>query len=326
MFLCKPKHAFNMTPGSTPPENASDQQVETPHRAGFVNIIGSPNVGKSTLMNQLVGERLSIINRKAQTTRHRIMGIVSGENWQIVYSDTPGVLTPAYKLQEGMMRFVRSALSDADLLLVVTDHEEETIANLETLEKIQRMDTPVILLVNKVDLSEQEKVEARIAHWKALIPRADVHPVSALHGFNVEPLMDLIVSKLPESPAYFPKDELTDKPMRFFVSEIIRDKILTHCKQEVPYSAEVVVESYKPDVTKDGRPLRRILAVIYVARDSQKRIVIGKGATMIRRISTDARRDIEAFIDEKVFMEVFVKVDANWRDDERKLKSMGYLD
>jgi len=306
--------------------NSATPADNTTHRAGFVNIIGSPNVGKSTLMNQLVGQRLSIINRKAQTTRHRIMGIVSGEDWQIVYSDTPGVLTPAYKLQEGMMRFVRSALSDADLLLVVTDHIEDTIADDNTLAKIQKMDTPVILLINKVDLSSQEKIESRIAHWKSLIPRAEVHPMSALHGFNVEPLMDLIVSKLPENPAYFPKDELTDKPMRFFVSEIIREKILTHCKQEIPYSAEVVVESFKSDTTKDGRPLRRIEAIINVARESQKLIVIGKGAVMIRRISTAARRDIEAFIDEKVFMEIQVKVNANWRDDEAKLKTMGYLD
>lgn len=254
------------------------------------------------------------------------MGIVSGEDWQIVYSDTPGVLTPAYKLQEGMMRFVRSALSDADLLLVVTDHIEDTIADDNTLAKIQKMDTPVILLINKVDLSSQEKIESRIAHWKSLIPRAEVHPMSALHGFNLDPLMDLIVSKLPINPAYFPKDELTDKPMRFFVSEIIREKILTHCKQEIPYSAEVVVESFKSDITKDGRPLRRIEAIINVARESQKLIVIGKGAVMIRRISTAARRDIEAFIDEKVFMEIQVKVNANWRDDEAKLKTMGYLD
>jgi GTP-binding protein Era len=305
--------------------SVSQTNAKAPHKAGFVNIIGSPNVGKSTLMNRLVGERLSIINAKAQTTRHRIMGIVSGEDWQIVYSDTPGVLDPAYKLQEGMMKFVRTALRDADVLLIVTTPEENTLAHPETLEKVQRMDIPVLLLINKVDLSSQEDIQSRIDHWQGLIPRAEIHPISALHGFNLDHLLDQIVERLPISPAFFPKDEMTDKPMRFFVSEIIREKILTHCKQEVPYSSEVVVVSFKSDQTKEGKPLRRIEAQILVARDSQKAILIGAGGRMIKRLATDARKDLEGFLQEKVFLELRIKVDKDWRDDERKLKQYGYF-
>jgi len=305
--------------------SVSQTNAKAPHKAGFVNIIGSPNVGKSTLMNRLVGERLSIINAKAQTTRHRIMGIVSGEDWQIVYSDTPGVLDPAYKLQEGMMKFVRTALRDADVLLIVTTPEENTLAHPETLEKVQRMDIPVLLLINKVDLSSQEDIQSRIDHWQDLIPRAEIHPISALHGFNLDHLLDQIVERLPISPAFFPKDEMTDKPMRFFVSEIIREKILTHCKQEVPYSSEVVVVSFKSDQTKEGKPLRRIEAQILVARDSQKAILIGAGGRMIKRLATDARKDLEGFLQEKVFLELRIKVDKDWRDDERKLKQYGYF-
>ena len=304
----------------------SQTNANADHKAGFVNIIGSPNVGKSTLMNRLVGERLSIINAKAQTTRHRIMGIVSGENWQIVYSDTPGVLDPAYKLQEGMMKFVRTALRDADVLLIVTTPEEETLAHPETLEKVQKMDIPVLLLINKIDLSDQAAVAERIAHWQSLVPRAEIHPISALHGFNVDHLLDRIVALLPESPAFFPKDEMTDKPMRFFVSEIVREKILTHCKQEVPYSSEVTVESFKENRTKDGKPLRRIHATILVARESQKAILIGTGGKMIKRLATDARKDLEDFLKEKVFLELRIKVDKDWRNDERKLKQYGYFD
>lgn len=304
----------------------SQTNANADHKAGFVNIIGSPNVGKSTLMNRLVGERLSIINAKAQTTRHRIMGIVSGEDWQIVYSDTPGVLDPAYKLQEGMMKFVRTALRDADVLLIVTTSEEETLAHPETLEKVQKMDIPVLLLINKIDLSDQAAVAERIAHWQSLVPRAEIHPISALHGFNVDHLLDRIVALLPESPAFFPKDEMTDKPMRFFVSEIVREKILTHCKQEVPYSSEVTVESFKEDWTKDGKPLRRIHATILVARESQKAILIGTGGKMIKRLATDARKDLEDFLKEKVFLELRIKVDKDWRNDERKLKQYGYFD
>ena len=304
----------------------SQTNANAPHRSGFVNIIGSPNVGKSTLMNRLMGERLSIINAKAQTTRHRIMGILSGEDWQIVYSDTPGVLDPAYKLQEGMMKFVRTALRDADVLLIVTTPEKDTLAHPETLEKVQKKDIPVLLLINKVDHSEQAAVADHIAHWQSLIPRAEIHPISALHGFNLDHLLDRIIAVLPESPAFFPKDEMTDKPMRFFVSEIVREKILTHCKQEVPYSSEVTVESFKEDKTKDGRPLRRIHATILVARESQKAILIGTGGKMIKRLATDARKDLESFLKEKVFLELRIKVDKDWRNDERKLKQYGYFD
>ena len=303
----------------------SQTNAKAEHRAGFVNIIGSPNVGKSTLMNRLVGERLSIINAKAQTTRHRIMGIVSGDDWQIVYSDTPGVLDPAYKLQEGMMKFVRTALRDADVLLIVTTPDERTLAHPETLEKVQRMDIPVLLLINKIDLGNQESIKEHIEHWQALIPRAEIHPISALHGFNLDHLLERIVAQLPPSPAFFPKDEMTDKPMRFFVSEIIREKILTHCRQEVPYSSEVVVESFRQDQTKKGKPLRRIEATIQVARDSQKAILIGAGGKMIKRLATDARKDLEGFLREKVFLELRIKVDKDWRDDERKLKQYGYF-
>jgi GTP-binding protein Era len=303
----------------------STTNANNPHKAGFVNIIGSPNVGKSTLMNRLVGERLSIINAKAQTTRHRIMGIVSDDDWQIVYSDTPGVLDPAYKLQEGMMKFVRTALRDADVLLIVTTPDEHTLAHPETLEKVQRMDIPVLLLINKIDLGEQEAIKGHIAHWQELIPRAEIHPISALHGFNLDHLLERIVSQLPPSPAFFPKDEMTDKPMRFFVAEIIREKILTHCRQEVPYSSEVVVVTFKADQTKDGTMLRRIEATIHVARDSQKAILIGAGGSMIKRLATDARKDLEAFLQEKVFLELRIKVDKDWRDDERKLKQYGYF-
>lgn len=304
----------------------SESITSAEHKAGFVNIIGSPNVGKSTLMNRLVGERLSIINAKAQTTRHRIMGIVSGESWQIVYSDTPGVLDPAYKLQEGMMKFVRTALRDADVLLIVTTPDESTLAHPETLEKVQKMDIPVLLLINKIDLSDQDRVSQLVGHWHNLIPRAEIHPISALHGFNLDHLLERVVALLPSSPAFFPKDEMTDKPMRFFVAEIIREKILTHTRQEVPYSSEVIVESFKADQTKEGKSLRRIQAVIQVARDSQKAILIGTGGQMIKRLATDARKDLEGFLKEKVFLELRVKVDKDWRNDERKLKQYGYFD
>jgi GTP-binding protein Era len=291
------------------------------HRAGFVNIIGSPNVGKSTLMNRLVGERLSIINRKAQTTRHRIMGIVNDPLWQIVYSDTPGVLDPAYKLQEGMMGFVRSALQDADVVLLVTDPFEDGLAHPETFRKIAAMEVPVLVLVNKIDLSDQGRVAERLAFWQEKLPRAEIAPISALHGFNVDPLLERLVGMLPVSPPFFPKDELTDRPMRFFVAEIVREKILTHYKQEIPYSCEVVVESY---VVEEG--IVRIRAEIRVARESQKHIVIGSRGSMIKRVGTEARRDLEAFIGRKVFLDLYVRVDKDWRDDEQKLRRFGYLD
>jgi GTP-binding protein Era len=291
------------------------------HRAGFVNIVGSPNVGKSTLMNRLVGERLSIITSKAQTTRHRIMGIVNGDDFQIVYSDTPGVLDPQYKLQEGMMRFVQSALQDADVLLLVTDVFETGMKHPETLEKIANMDVPVFVLINKVDLSDEETVSKLMDEWKARIPRAVVGAISALHDFNTENILNYIIEKLPESPPYFPKDELTTKPMRFFVAEIIREKILLNYKQEIPYSCEVVVNEYR----EDG-PVIRIRAEIVVARDTQKGILIGHKGSMLKRVGTSARKDIEAFIDHKVFLELFVKVDKDWRNDDKKLKRFGYFD
>ena len=300
----------------------TNEAPATTHRAGFVNIVGSPNVGKSTLMNRLVGERLSIINAKAQTTRHRIMGIVNEDDYQIVYSDTPGVLDPAYKLQEGMMRFVKTALQDADVLLVVTDMTERDMAHPETLDKIAAMDVPTFVLVNKIDTAtDQGAVEARLDAWSQRLPKASVVPISALHNFNVDTLLERIVAQLPQSPPFFPKDELTDKPMRFFVSEIIREKILTHYKQEIPYSCEVVVEAYE-----DGDDLVKVRAEIRVARESQKHIVVGAQGRMIKRVGIDARKDMENFLGKRVFLDLYVRVDKNWRDDERKLKRFGYLD
>jgi len=291
------------------------------HKAGFVNIVGSPNVGKSTLMNKLVGERLSIINSKAQTTRHRIMGMVNESEFQIVYSDTPGVLNPAYKLQEGMMKFVKTALQDADVLLLVTDIFEDCIAHEATLEKISKMEVPVIVLINKVDLGDQEKAMERLNYWKEQIPRAQIAAISALHNFNLDCILDMIVSELPEGPPFFPKDELTDKPMRFFVSEIVREKILTHFKQEIPYSCEVVVEEYKdePDICS-------IRAEIRVARESQKKIVVGAKGLMIKRVGTESRKDMELFLGKKVYLDLYVRVDKDWRNDEKKLKRFGYFD
>lgn len=271
-------------------------------------------------MNKLVGERLSIITSKAQTTRHRIMGIVNDDDFQIVYSDTPGVLDPKYKLQEGMMRFVQSALQDADILLVVTDVHEKGMNHEETLEKIAAMNVPTFVLINKIDLADKETVEEQMDRWKERIPRAIIAPISALHNFNIEKLLEHIVEMLPENPPYFPKDELTDKPMRFFVSEMIREKILLQYKQEIPYSCEVSVTEYK-----DEDNIVRIRSEIQVARDSQKGIIIGHQGKMLKRVGTAARRDIEAFIGKKVFLELYVRVDKNWRNDEGKLKRFGYL-
>jgi GTP-binding protein Era len=271
-------------------------------------------------MNQLVGERLSIITSKAQTTRHRIMGIVNDDNFQIVYSDTPGVLDPQYKLHEGMMRFVSVALQDADVLLLVTDVFETGMKHPETMQKIVDMDVPTFVLINKVDLADQETIEERIEEWKQRIPRAIVAPISALHNFNIDKLLEHLVEQLPESPPFFPKDELTDKPMRFFVAEIIREKILKHYKKEIPYSCEVLVNEFKDD----GK-VTRIRSEIVVARDSQKGILIGHQGKALKRVGTEARKDIEAFIGGKVFLELYVKVDKNWRNDESKLKRFGYL-
>ncbi len=289
------------------------------HKSGFVNIVGSPNVGKSTLMNRLVGEKLSIVTSKAQTTRHRILGIVNDENYQIVFSDTPGVVNASYKLHEAMMEYVNTSLKDADVLIFITDTKENEMNHKETLEKIQKINVPVICLINKIDLSEQDKVMERITYWKERLPNALIYPISALHDFNIESIWKKILELVPESPAYFDKEELSDRPMRFFVSEIIREKIFLHCEKEVPYSCQVEIEEYKEEPG-----LTRIRALIIVERDSQKGIIIGKGGEMLKRIGKDARLEIEKFIDQRVFMETYVKVDKDWRSTENKLKKYGY--
>lgn len=289
------------------------------HRAGFVNIIGNPNVGKSTLMNALVGERISIITSKAQTTRHRIMGIVNGDDFQIVYSDTPGVLKPNYRLQESMLGFSRSALSDADVLLYVTDVVESEDKNADFLEKVKENPAPVILIINKIDLTDQTGLEKLVEKWQAELPRAEIFPVSALNNFNLDVLLKRIKELLPESPPFFEKDALTDRPARFFVNEIIREKILLHYDKEIPYSTEVVVESFKED-----KKLININAVIYVERDSQKGIIIGKQGKSLKRVGMEARKDLETFFEKKIFLELFVKVEKDWRNKELKLKGFGY--
>jgi len=291
------------------------------HRAGFVNIVGNPNVGKSTLMNALVGERISIITSKAQTTRHRILGIVNGDDFQIVYSDTPGVLKPNYKLQESMLGFSNSALTDADILLYVTDVLDSPDKNAFFLEKVQRMQdtTKIILIVNKIDLIDQEKLEALVDFWHKELPKAEIFPISALEKFNIETLFNHIKDLLPESPPFFDKDALTDKSERFFVTEIIREKILMNYDKEIPYSVEVAVEEFK----EEGN-LLRISAVIFCERDSQKGILIGKQGAALRTVGTQARKDIEAFFDKKVFLQLFVKVEKDWRNRERKLRNFGY--
>lgn len=295
---------------------------ETKHRAGFVNIVGNPNVGKSTLMNDLVGERVSIITSKAQTTRHRIMGIVNTPEYQIVFSDTPGVLSPKYKLQESMLGFSEGALTDADILLYVTDVVEDPTKNAEFLAKVAKEEVPVLLVINKIDLlGSQADLEAKVAQWKGLLPNAEVFPTSAKEHFNVDNLMARIVALLPESQPYFGKDALTDKPARFFVTEIIREKILLNYDKEVPYSTEVIVEKFDE---KEGAI--HIMAVIYVERDSQKGILIGKGGMKLKKVGTDARKDIEAFFDKRVYLELFVKVEPNWRNRENKLRSFGYIE
>ena len=289
------------------------------HKAGFVNIVGNPNVGKSTLMNQLVGERISIATFKAQTTRHRIMGIVNGEDFQIVYSDTPGILKPAYKLQSAMMKFVESALEDADVILYITDTVETPNKNEEFLNRLKQLGTPIILAINKVDLSEQDKVAALVAQWAEIMPEAKILPISALHKFNTEALIKMVSEQLPEGPEFFPKDTLTDKTLRFFASEIIREKILTAYQKEIPYSVEVDIEEYNEEARID-----RIRAIIYVDRESQKSIVIGHQGKMLKKVGTEARLDLEKFLEKKVFLELYVKVDPNWRNDDKKLKRFGY--
>ena len=304
------------------------------HKSGFVNIIGNPNVGKSTLMNALVGEKLSIITSKAQTTRHRIMGIVNGTvtpcvphgeianpvDFQIVYTDTPGIVNPHYKLHEQMMGFVGSALLDADLFLLVTE-VGETLKNQHILDKVIASDIPVILIINKVDTSDQATVMQKIDYWQQQIPRAHVVPCSATEGFNVDKIFDLIIELLPENPPYFPKDELTDRSMRFFVSEIVREKILLLYDKEIPYSCEVAVESYR-----EGETLDKISAVIFVERESQKAIIIGHHGQSIKRLGTEARKDIEEFTGKRCFLDLRIKVLKDWRNSESALRQFGYTD
>lgn len=293
--------------------------MEKKHKSGFVNIVGNPNVGKSTLMNKLVGERISIITSKAQTTRHRILGIVNTPDMQIVYSDTPGILRPNYKLQESMLNFSESALGDADVLLYVTDVVETVDKNEEFLAKVQRLDCPVLLLINKIDLTDQKKLESLVASWTELLPKAEILPISALSNFNIDYIKRRIESLMPESPPFFEKDALTDKPARFFVTEIIREKILLYYQKEVPYSVEVVVEEFKEE---EG--LIRIKALIVVERDSQKGIIIGHQGQALKKVGAMARKDIERFFDKKVFLEIFVKVEKDWRNRDSLLKNFGY--
>ncbi len=290
------------------------------HKSGFVNIIGNPNVGKSTLMNALVGEKLSIVTAKAQTTRHRIMGIVNGENWQIVYSDTPGILKPLYKLQESMMDFVDTAIGDADIILYVTDVVEKKDKNIAYIEKLNRLECPVILVLNKIDLSSQEKVVEMMTEWKELLPKAEIIPVSATEKFNLEKLFDTILANLPVSPPWYDKETFTDKSLRFFASEIIREKILLNYSQEIPYCTEVVIEEFK-----EGKERYDISAVINVMRNSQKGIIIGNKGAALKKTGTQARLDMEEFFDKKVFLKLFVKVEPDWRENRRKLRDFGYI-
>jgi len=289
------------------------------HKAGFVNIIGNPNVGKSTIMNALVGEKLSIITQKMQTTRHRIKGIVSSDDFQIVYSDTPGILKPNYKLQETMLKFVDTALVDADVILYVTDVMEKTGKNPDYIERVRKSNMPVIVLINKIDLSNQEEVVKLYDQWSEVFPGADVFPISALEKFNIEPIFDRILELLPESPPFFPKDELTDRNERFFMQEIIREKILLNYQKEIPYSVEIEVEEFKEE-----DKLIKIRAVIYVSRDSQKGIIIGHQGKMIKLIGSEARKDAEEFFGKKIFLELYVKVAREWRTKDSQLKKFGY--
>lgn len=292
------------------------------HRAGFVNIVGNPNVGKSTLMNDLVGERVSIITSKAQTTRHRIMGIVNTDNYQIVFSDTPGVLAPKYKLQESMLNQSEGALTDADILLYVTDVVEDPLKNKDFLDKVARESIPVLLVINKIDLvKDQHQLEEIVDRWQKLLPNAQIFPTSALEHFNVTNLMQRIVDLLPEHAPYFGKDALTDKPARFFVTEIIREKILLNYDKEVPYSTEVIVEKFE-----EKENSIHIMAVVYVERDSQKGIIIGHAGSAIKKIGIEARKDIETFFGKRVYLEIFVKVEPNWRNRDNKLRQFGYIE
>jgi len=289
------------------------------HKSGYVNIIGKPNAGKSTLMNALVGEKLSIITSKAQTTRHRILGVVNGEDYQIVFSDTPGIIrNPSYRMHEIMNQFVNVAFIDADIIILIIDITDKMVDE-KTIERLKKTDIPVFVLINKIDLSTQDEVEKAVAFWSEALPASTVFPLSALHMANVGHIMDCILDKLPVCPPYFPKDELTDKPMRFFVTEIIREKILLNYKQEIPYSVEVVAESYE-----ESEKLIKIRATIYAERESQKIILIGKQGSAIKKVGMQARADIEAFTGKKIFLDLMVKVKADWRNDEQQLKMFGY--
>lgn len=288
------------------------------HKAGYVNIIGKPNAGKSTLMNKLVGEKLSIITHKAQTTRHRIMGVVSGEDFQIVYSDTPGILNPKYKLHESMMKFVKEAFEDADLLVYIHDITDRS-DDKYTIDKIRAAEKPLIIVINKIDLSTQEELEELVIVWQRLFPKSKVIPVSALHNFNLDSLFNIILDQLPEAPPYFDKDTLTDKTERFFTSEMIREKVFLNFKQEIPYSTEVVVDAFK-----DEEKIVKIMAYIFVTRESQKAIILGHKGNAIKRIGTQARKDLEEWLGKKVYLELSVKVRKDWRDDEKTLRRFGY--
>jgi len=288
------------------------------HKAGYITIIGSPNVGKSTLMNVMIGEKLSIITHKAQTTRHRIMGIFSGEDFQMIYSDTPGILKPHYLLHKAMISAIHSSIADADIILLVTEIGEN-FQHEEILKQLRELETPVIVLINKIDLSDQAKVESEIERWKMILHNADIIAISALHCFNTALVFDTILNRLPESPAFYPKDELTDRSQRFFVSEIIREKILLNFSKEVPYSVEVVVDTFREE-----EKIVRILAYLFVSRESQKAIILGHQGKAIKKLGTEARMDIEQFLDKHVFLELHVKVSKEWRNDERSLKRFGY--
>jgi GTPase len=289
------------------------------HKSGFVNIIGNPNVGKSTLMNQLVGEKLSIITSKAQTTRHRILGIVNNDDYQVCFSDTPGVLDPHYKLHENMMQFVNSAMKDADVILFVTDIYETGLNHQATFDRLKKTSIPILLLINKIDQSDQAKIEEKIAYWHEQMPQAEILPISALEGFNMAPIWERILELIPESPAYYDKDSLTDRPLRFFISEMIREKIFLNYKKEIPYSTQVVVEEYLED-----EKIVRIRAIIYVERKTQKGIIIGHQGQKIKHVGIAARQDIQKFIEKHVHLELFVKVDPDWRENDRKLEGYGY--
>ena len=289
------------------------------HKAGFVNIVGNPNVGKSTLMNLLVGERISIATFKAQTTRHRIMGILNTEDAQIVFSDTPGVLKPNYKLQEAMLRFSRSALRDADVLLYVTDMVESPEKNSDFIAEVRKLDVPILVLINKIDLADQQQLIKKVEQWHEIIPEAEILPISAIAKFNVDTVMKRVMELLPDSPPYFEKDALTDKPARFFVTEIIREKILLHYDKEIPYVCEAAVEHFKEDESKIY-----IKAIIYVERESQKGIIIGHEGSALKKVATDARRELEKFFGKRIFLEIYVKVDKDWRNNDRQLRRFGY--